>query len=319
MTKNDIIKDMKKILTGGIFVLVLIILAVAVDMFLVKKIQADSIASDVTGWAWSSNIGWISFNSSNCDSDDDGVVDTGSFIGCPEGESIESYGVSMDNSGNFSGQAWSSNIGWISFNESETGAPPSDDPCGSDCIAQAKPSGQIGKSNVFIEGWMRALSACNTIPCSSDGAGLNSGGWDGWIRFDYGKDDEAYIDENYIMHGWAWGDEVVGWVSLNSVEGGGYIDYEVELGDGGSGCVCDEWVEEGCDTNPCSLGQIKRTRSCNLSACGELECLVSSLCMHKECDGDNLCVSVLGEGEDGCNIDNDCKPIIWRWWEVIPR
>lgn len=46
---------------------------------------------DTSGWAWSDNIGWISFNGSN-------------------------YGVKfISSSGDFFGYAWSDNIGWIDF------------------------------------------------------------------------------------------------------------------------------------------------------------------------------------------------------------
>ena len=52
-------------------------------------------AGDVSGYAWSSNVGWLKF---------DGF----------------GYGVSIDNdSGAFSGYAWSPNIGWVNFNNAE--------------------------------------------------------------------------------------------------------------------------------------------------------------------------------------------------------
>lgn len=49
-------------------------------------------ASTLSGYAWSSNIGWIKFSG-------------------------PTYGVNMDDAtGNLSGYAWSSNIGWVRFN-----------------------------------------------------------------------------------------------------------------------------------------------------------------------------------------------------------
>ncbi|KKQ32523.1 MAG: hypothetical protein US45_C0018G0002 [Candidatus Nomurabacteria bacterium GW2011_GWA1_37_20] len=51
---------------------------------------------NISGWAWSSNIGWISFNNT-----------TG-------GGSIN-YGVNKNVDGTLVGYAWSSNIGWIQF------------------------------------------------------------------------------------------------------------------------------------------------------------------------------------------------------------
>src|SRR3990167_4718565 len=50
------------------------------------------------GWAWSTNIRWISFNSSNCDTDNDGTSNGGS--GCPvAGTAMSAYSVKID-SGN---------------------------------------------------------------------------------------------------------------------------------------------------------------------------------------------------------------------------
>ena len=73
------------------------------------------------GWAWSSNIRWISFNSSNCDTDNDGQSNGGS--GCPvAGTGMSAYSVKIDSAnGNFSGYAWSSRIGWIRFNGTNYG------------------------------------------------------------------------------------------------------------------------------------------------------------------------------------------------------
>ena len=135
---------------------------------------------NVSGWAWSENIGWISFNGSN-------------------------YGVNIDSgNGKLSGHAWSENIGWISFNESDTGAPPFDDPCAdATCIAKAIAPGQLGKSDVDIHGWARVLAYGD--------------GWDGWIRFDHGRTNEVYIDINKGLHGWAWGSDVVGWIDFSEV------------------------------------------------------------------------------------------------------
>jgi PKD repeat protein len=136
------------------------------------------------GYAWSDNIGWISFNNTS----------DGSNVG---------YGVNVNTSdGKLSGYAWSDNIGWISFNESDLSGCPQ-----SPCQARVDSPGQLGKSNVNIKGWARALAY--------------DGGWDGWLRFDHGQTNEPYIDVNGDWHGWAWSDMVVGWISFNSEEGNG--------------------------------------------------------------------------------------------------
>ena len=150
----------------------------AFNFFNVQKVKAD-LNYNTFGWAWSENIGWISFNSAS------------------DGSSID-YGVNVDQAtGKLSGYAWSENIGWISFNRADTGAPPSNDPCpDGSCIAKV--------SSSYIKGWARVLSY--------------NGGWDGWIRFDHGKSNEPYMDANGDWHGWAWGSDVVGWISFNSVD-----------------------------------------------------------------------------------------------------
>ncbi len=63
-----------------------------------KNIKTTSASADnnVSGWAWNSNTGWVSFNCTN---------DTPACNGT-------NYGVSINiNTGHFSGYAWSSNTG----------------------------------------------------------------------------------------------------------------------------------------------------------------------------------------------------------------
>jgi hypothetical protein len=65
-------------------------------------------ATRVTGWAWTSNIGWISFSSTNS--------------GIPAGPSYDvqiSTSSADVNNAAFSGYAWAPNMGWISFNQGD--------------------------------------------------------------------------------------------------------------------------------------------------------------------------------------------------------
>ena len=156
------------------------------------NVEAGLAGNNVSGYAWSSNIGWISFNCLNTDT-------------CP----TSNYGVDIDEAtGDFSGYAWSSNIGWISFNRADTGNPPEAPFNGG--------SGPIARmSGGAITGWARALA--------------NGGGWDGWIKFactgvacstsNYGVVLNTTPDPDEFT-GWAWGDIVVGWVSLNCSDQG---------------------------------------------------------------------------------------------------
>lgn len=133
---------------------------------------------EVTGWLWSDNIGWISMNCSNS-----GTCGT------------SNYKVLIDDvTGNFSGYGWSDNIGWVSFQSSDVaGCPSGSCPANVDLVS----TGQV-------TGWAKALSA--------------GGGWDGWISLRrtaspaYGVD----MDLNTgAFSGWAWGSDVVGWVSFS--------------------------------------------------------------------------------------------------------
>jgi len=152
---------------------------VAVTFELIPVIPSTG---NVSGFAWSSNIGWISFNSNDCDNN--GTIYSGTPAGCPSGNPYRSYAVSIDNdTGNFSGYAWSSNIGWISFNrcgtdnncstnDGDTGNPPNsptNDP-GSGTGPIAKVELDYASPNYGqITGWAKILAV----------------GEDGWIRFDH--------------------------------------------------------------------------------------------------------------------------------------
>ena len=69
---------------------------------------------NLTGWAWSDAVGWISFSCKN--------PETGGTS--PDYSCTQSlYGVKINANGDFSGWAWNDVIGWISFNcnQTETG------------------------------------------------------------------------------------------------------------------------------------------------------------------------------------------------------
>jgi len=139
-------------------------------------------AHNVSGWAWSKNIGWISFNNTT-------------------GGGATNYGVHIDPvTGNFSGYAWSENIGWITFNSAELAGCPSG-PCEAKVDLENCPGNKCP-----VSGWARALAHGN--------------GWDGWIKLrgtavdgsPYGVSIDMVTGE---FSGWAWSDMVIGWISFN--------------------------------------------------------------------------------------------------------
>ncbi len=155
---------------------------------------------NLSGFAYSPAIGYISFNSKNCDTNDDGKSE--GLSGCPPiGTTIPSYGVNIDPinpvTGDFSGYAWanprdnvasSDNIGWISFNASDTSS------CG--------PNAALNKSNGAVTGFAKALN------------GSPTSGWDGCIKMagtaQNGSTYGVTIDTTTCkLAGYAWGSDVV--------------------------------------------------------------------------------------------------------------
>lgn len=135
-----------------------------------------SATDNLSGYAWSENIGWISFN----------CTDTGTCATSP-------YGVTVSATGALSGYAWSENIGWVSFNAGDVSGCPS---------GTCAPS--FDKISGNVTGWAKALSA--------------GGGWDGFISLsgiNYGVSVSGCA-----WGGWAWGSDVVGWVSFGGANGG---------------------------------------------------------------------------------------------------
>jgi len=75
------------------------------------KVSNDG-SGNLSGWAWSDAIGWISFDCHN--------PETGGSS--PDYSCLQSnYRVIINSGGQFSGWAWNDVIGWISFNCSNTG------------------------------------------------------------------------------------------------------------------------------------------------------------------------------------------------------
>ena len=129
---------------------------------------------NMSGWAWSSNIGWISFNNTN----DGGSVD---------------YGVNKNTDDTLVGYAWSSNIGWIQFGNL------AGFPTGGGTRAE---NANINGSN--LEGWVKALSA-------------DGNGWDGWISLSGSSPSYGVNFNSNNFSGYAWGSDVVGWVRFDGV------------------------------------------------------------------------------------------------------
>ena len=161
---------------------VLILLSLSLP-FGSREVKAGS-SDNIYGWAWSSNIGWISFNCTNSEL-------PGPLCSAP-------YGVNVDPStGNFSGYAWSENIGWIWF------AP-----------ADATPV-KLNQATNEVSGWARACAGAANADCTG-GPNPAAGGWDGWIGMSgIWAPGVTYDPATCEFSGFAWGSDVIGWINFN--------------------------------------------------------------------------------------------------------
>ena len=126
----------------------LALVVVAGGLLFIPQSTSAATAVALSGYAWSSNIGWISFSGAN-------------------------YGVVEDTAtGNLSGYAWSSNIGWISFNQT-SGCPESG--------CTTKPN--INPTTGVVSGWAQALSADGN---GWDGWIKLGGSWSPAVKFTSG-------------------------------------------------------------------------------------------------------------------------------------
>ncbi|MBZ1356411.1 MAG: hypothetical protein KY054_01385, partial [Candidatus Nealsonbacteria bacterium] len=173
-------KNIKSFPLNLIFILVLTTTLFAVAFLITElRVEAD-VVNNVTGWAWSENIGWISFNCTNDNS-------------C----GTHNYGVNIDTNGNLSGHAWSEHIGWINFNPAEPPGGPSN-------------SARVNIDSGEVSGWVRALAGGadgwdGWIKLRCEGAECNPPlGYGVSINRDTG-----------VFQNWAWGGDVVGWISFN--------------------------------------------------------------------------------------------------------
>ena len=212
---------------AALVVLVLLLAAIMFASGFSFKSASAVNSHNMSGWAWSSDAGWIAFNcnsiGSGQDLNGDTICDTG-----PD------YGVTIDTTQTpspMSGYAWSS-IGWISFNSSElTGCPDGT------CLAQLDSvAGGVRK----MSGWARACAVFVT-GCSgalkTDGS---LGGWAGFISLSPKVGDTIAYDPAVNCRvapgsvppgcfgvrmdttggnannfsGFAWGDEVLGWINF---------------------------------------------------------------------------------------------------------
>ena len=219
----------------------LIIIGSVLSLSQPQETKADS-NDNVFGFAWAwaprtisleeSGLGWISLNSTNCDSNPEDGLSDGIPAGCPLlGTPMSNYGVNIESDGNLTGYAYynmddpntpEKEIGWIDFDPSLAGLPGPPNR-----TARIDLDGSVCGGIGYACGWARVIGY--------------DGGWDGWLKLrkdasDSGADYGVYVDASSgDFYGWAWGDNVMGWVSFNcdNPEGGSVCsasDYKGETG-----------------------------------------------------------------------------------------
>ncbi len=170
-------QNTKAFLIGTILVFPLLLLLL--PLFSVFTFAGSS--DNVSGWAWSEHIGWISLNSTNQ-------------------ASAINYGVNINPAdGNFTGWAWSERVGWLSFQPTDVVGCPG----GGSCQAR------LNFSTNQVIGWARFL------------AGSGASGWDGWVSLNCvnqawcGTSNYKVTRSSSSLTGWAWGGVVVGWIQFS--------------------------------------------------------------------------------------------------------
>lgn len=184
-------------------VFVLVFMLVSLTAFSYNSDSIEASGEPVTGWAWSSNIGWISMSTTTA----------------------PVYGVNINPAdGNLTGYAWSSNIGWINFDPTGPFPQIPQIPQNPNYSARVNIGGEAScgeRENIC--GWARA---CSVFQSGCSGALIDNaqrGDWYGWILLGPMTDGvRLEMDPDpvggSVFRGFAWGGEPVGWISFDDVK-----------------------------------------------------------------------------------------------------
>lgn len=187
-------------------------------------------AASGTNWAWSQNVGWISFDCAN-----EGVCSTPG-----------NYKVSEAANGTLYGYAWSDKVGWISFND---GTQPSSSPYPNELSGCPDGNCHAAISKGVVTGWALACGSFDSKTVCS-GTQNKAGGWQGWIHLKSpGGGTPTYgvtqVPSSCNLAGFAWGggngsnnNANIGWVSFSCQNESvcGSANYQAAVADAGSGC-----------------------------------------------------------------------------------
>lgn len=232
-----------------------LLLVLVLTGLVVAPLHVSAANMQITGQAWSSGLttpfmGWIEFGTPYYDFDNNGITDVNDvsilqslIVGaqaCPANKvcdvnksgavtltdsgtlniavANQTLGVYEDDvTGNLAGHAWSTNLGWVTFNSTETTGCP---------VARADGScnAKVDLTNGLITGWARACSAFAGNLCSGT-PDARAGGWDGWIALSgTAADNTVYgLNQNAdcTWSGSGWGSEGIAAVIVRGTTAGG--------------------------------------------------------------------------------------------------
>ncbi len=228
---------------------------------------------ELHGFAWSSyaipgsttpgGMGWLSMN---CDQQTSPSYTPPGMGVCTSMGGSSDYKVTVDPNGNFKGDAWSSNMGWVSFDSGEVSGCPIPDSESSDGC-----TGHLNFITGKVSGWARVIS----VPASGDNG--HNGNWNGWIHLSGTNHASPGNGVTYdlalgILKHFAYGGsiapspqmgtEVLGWIDFSPIFGGVWLDEPkvtvLHL------CATDPSGNQACDT-PSTGQSLSTTAQTNLT------------------------------------------------------
>jgi hypothetical protein len=200
---------------------------------------------ELNGYAWSSNIGWISLNCRTGGAGRSDICNT------------NDYQVRITQAGNLMGYAWSPNIGWIRFNDfpstqtfQERHPFPVANGVGGTSYVRPSVTGTYTSAtnhNLTFRGWALTCAIFENRDGSMGCSGhvlsdMYKGGWDGWISLNgtnYGVNSANFGSPQYV-----WGSTVVGWVDISS-----HVNFYSPTALTGTGCTITTVGQSTCNGN----------------------------------------------------------------------
>ena len=158
-------------------------------------------SGNVSGYAWSSNIGWISLDCAHGGAGGSNICGTSSY-------SVNVTPNTVTQKGLFSGYAWNSGVGWISFNPYDLTS------CGAGPSTQAQVDLSNGSSTSgYISGWAKALSFGSSSYGCIDLRGTVAGSSTTYGVIYNSATSTSNLSGTTGHTSYAWGGDTIGWIS----------------------------------------------------------------------------------------------------------